>query len=69
MSLKTTGYQVICMHPKKRVLAVFETMTEANQIAAALTNAKGVTYAVEEVKVCKTHFSDFRTSFLSFGLV
>ena len=69
MSLKTTGYQVICMHPKKRVLAVFETMTEANQIATALTNAKGVTYAVETVKVCKTHFSDFHTSSLSFGLV
>lgn len=69
MSLKTTGYQVICMHPKKRVLAVFETMTEANKIAAALTNAKGVAYAVKAVKVYKTHFSDFHTSSLSFGLV
>ena len=52
-----TGYQVICMHPKKHVVGIFKTMVEAKQIATALANAKGVPYAVKTVKVHKTHFA------------
>lgn len=52
-----TGYQVICMHPKKHVVGVFKTMAEAKQIATALANAKGVAYGVKAVKVHKTHFA------------
>jgi hypothetical protein len=52
-----TGYQVICMHPKKHVVGVFKTMAEAKQIATAMANAKGVAYAVKTVKVHKAHFA------------
>jgi len=52
-----TGYQVICMHPKKHVVGVFKTMAEAKQIATAMANAKGVAYGVKAVKVHKTHFA------------
>lgn len=52
-----TGYQVICMHPKKHVVGVFKTMAEAKQIATALANAKGVAYGVKAVKVHKAHFA------------
>lgn len=52
-----TGYQVICMHPKKHVVGVFKTMAEAKQIATALANAKGVAYAIKTVKVHKAHFA------------
>jgi hypothetical protein len=52
-----TGYQVICMHPKKHVVGIFKTMAEAKQIATALANAKGVAYAVKTVKVHKAHFA------------
>jgi hypothetical protein len=52
-----TGYQVICMHPKKHVVGVFKTMAEAKQIATAMANAKGVAYGVKAVKVHKAHFA------------
>ncbi len=52
-----TGYQVICMHPKKHVVGVFKTMAQAKQIATALADSKGVTYAVKTVKVHKAHFA------------
>lgn len=52
-----TGYQVICMHPKRHVVGVFKTMAEAKQIATAMANAKGVAYGVKAVKVHKTHFA------------
>lgn len=57
MSGMVTGYQVICMHPKKHVVGIFKTMAEAKQIATAMANAKGVPYAVKTVKVHKTHFA------------
>jgi hypothetical protein len=56
-SAMMTGYQVICMHPKKHVVGVFKTMAEAKQIATALANAKGVAYGVKAVKVHKAHFA------------
>lgn len=52
-----TGYQVICMHPKKHVVGIFKTMAEAKQIATALANAKGVAYAIKTVKIHKAHFA------------
>lgn len=52
-----TGYQVICMHPKKHVVGVFKTIAEAKMIATAMANAKGVAYAVKTVKVHKAHFA------------
>lgn len=52
-----TGYQVICMHPKKHVVGVFKTMAQAKQIAVAMANLNNVTYAVKAVKVHKTHFA------------
>jgi len=52
-----TGYQVICMHPKKHVVGIFKTMAEAKQIATAMANAKGVAYGVKTVKVHKAHFA------------
>ena len=52
-----TGYQVICMHPKKHVVGIFKTMAEAKMVATAMANAKGVPYAVKTVKVHKAHFS------------
>lgn len=57
MSGMVTGYQVICMHPKKHVVGVFKTMAEAKMIATAMANAKGVAYAVKTVKVHKAHFA------------
>lgn len=53
----TTGYQVICMHPKKHVVGVFKTMVQAKQIATAMANANNVPYAVKAVKVHKAHFA------------
>ena len=52
-----TGYQVICMHPKKHVVGIFKTMAEAKLVARAMADAKGVAYAVKTVKVHKTHFA------------
>ena len=52
-----TGYQVICMHPKKHVVGIFKTMAEAKLVATAMANAKGVPYGVKAVKVHKTHFA------------
>ena len=52
-----TGYQVICMHPKKHVVGIFKTMAEAKQIATAMANANGVAYGVKSVKVHKAHFA------------
>jgi len=52
-----TGYQVICMHPKKHVVGIFKTMAEAKMVATAMANAKGVAYAVKTVKVHKAHFA------------
>jgi hypothetical protein len=52
-----TGYQVICMHPKKHVVGIFKTMAEAKMVARAMADAKGVAYAVKTVKVHKTHFA------------
>ena len=52
-----TGYQVICMHPKKHVVGIFKTMTEAKMVARAMADAKGVPYGVKAVKVHKTHFA------------
>ena len=52
-----TGYQVICMHPKKHVVGIFKTMAEAKMVATAMANAKGVAYGVKAVKVHKTHFA------------
>ena len=52
-----TGYQVICMHPKKHVVGIFKTMAEAKQVATAMANAKGVAYGVKTVKVHKAHFA------------
>ena len=52
-----TGYQVICMHPKKHVVGIFKTMAEAKLVARAMADAKGVPYAVKTVKVHKTHFA------------
>ena len=52
-----TGYQVICMHPKKHVVGVFKTMVQAKQIATAMANANNVPYAVKAVKVHKAHFA------------
>ena len=52
-----TGYQVICMHPKKHVVVIFKTMAEAKMVATAMANAKGVAYAVKTVKVHKAHFA------------
>ena len=52
-----TGYQVICMHPKKHVVGIFKTMAEAKQIATAMANAHGVAYAVKTIKVHKAHFA------------
>jgi hypothetical protein len=52
-----TGYQVICMHPKKHVVGIFKTMAEAKMVATALANAKGVAYGVKAVKVHKSHFA------------
>jgi hypothetical protein len=57
MSGMVTGYQVICMHPKKHVVGIFKTMAEAKQIATAMANAKGVAYAVKTIKVHKAHFA------------
>lgn len=56
-SAMMTGYQVICMHPKKHVVGVFKTMAQAKQIATAMANAGGVPYAVKTVKVHKAHFT------------
>ena len=56
-SAMMTGYQVICMHPKKHVVGIFKTMAEAKMVATAMANAKGVAYAVKTVKVHKTHFA------------
>lgn len=52
-----TGYQVICMHPKKHVVGIFKTMAEAKLVARAMADAKGVAYAVKTVKVHKSHFA------------
>ena len=52
-----TGYQVICMHPKKHVVGIFKTMAEAKMVARAMADAKGVPYAVKTVKVHKSHFA------------
>ena len=52
-----TGYQVICMHPKKHVVGIFKTMAEAKLVARAMADAKGVAYGVKTVKVHKTHFA------------
>ena len=52
-----TGYQVICMHPKKHVVGIFKTMAEAKLVATAMANAKGVAYGVKTVKVHKSHFA------------
>jgi hypothetical protein len=52
-----TGYQVICMHPKKHVYGIFKTMAEAMQVAVAMADAKNVPYAVKTVKVHKAHFA------------
>lgn len=52
-----TGYQVICMHPKKHVVGIFKTMAEAKLVARAMADAKGVPYAVKTVKVHKAHFA------------
>jgi len=52
-----TGYQVICMHPKKHVVGIFKTMAEAKMVATAMANAKGVGYGVKAVKVHKAHFA------------
>jgi hypothetical protein len=52
-----TGYQVICMHPKKHVVGIFKTMAEAKMVATAMANAKGVAYGVKAVKVHKAHFA------------
>lgn len=52
-----TGYQVICMHPKKHVVGIFKTMAEAKLVARAMADAKGVPYAVKTVKVHKSHFA------------
>ncbi len=52
-----TGYQVICMHPKKHVVGIFKTMAEAKLVARAMADAKGVAYAVKTVKVHKAHFA------------
>lgn len=52
-----TGYQVICMHPKKHVVGIFKTMAEAKLVARAMADAKGVAYGVKAVKVHKTHFA------------
>ena len=52
-----TGYQVICMHPKKHVVGIFKTMAEAKMVARAMADAKGVAYGVKAVKVHKAHFS------------
>ena len=52
-----TGYQVICMHPKKHVVGIFKTMAEAKLVARAMADAKNVPYAVKTVKVHKTHFA------------
>ena len=52
-----TGYQVICMHPKKHVVGIFKTMAEAKMVARAMADAKGVAYGVKTVKVHKAHFA------------
>jgi len=52
-----TGYQVICMHPKKHVVGIFKTMAEAKMVARAMADAKNVPYAVKTVKVHKAHFA------------
>jgi hypothetical protein len=52
-----TGYQVICMHPKKHVVGIFKTMAEAKMVARAMADAKGVPYGVKAVKVHKSHFA------------
>ena len=52
-----TGYQVICMHPKKHVVGIFKTMAEAKLVARAMADAKGVAYGVKTVKVHKSHFA------------
>ena len=52
-----TGYQVICMHPKKHVVGIFKTMAEAKLVARAMADAKNVPCAVKTVKVHKTHFA------------
>ena len=52
-----TGYQVICMHPKKHVVGIFKTMAEAKLVARAMADAKGVAYGVKAVKVHKAHFA------------
>lgn len=52
-----TGYQVICMHPKKHVVGIFKTMAEAKMVARAMADAKGVAYGVKTVKVHKSHFA------------
>ena len=52
-----TGYQVICMHPRKHVVGIFKTMAEAKLVARAMADAKGVPYAVKTVKVHKAHFA------------
>ena len=52
-----TGYQVICMHPKKHVVGIFKTMAEAKLVARAMADAKGVAYGVKTVKVHKAHFA------------
>lgn len=52
-----TGYQVICMHPKKHVVGIFKTMAEAKLVARAMADAKNVPYAVKTVKVHKAHFA------------
>jgi len=52
-----TGYQVICMHPKKHVVGIFKTMAEAKMVARAMADAKGVAYGVKAVKVHKAHFA------------
>ena len=57
-----TGYQVICMHPKKHVVGVFKTMAEAKQIATALVNAMAVAYAIKTVKVQKAHCKGWDTN-------
>ena len=52
-----TGYQVICMHPKKHVVGIFKTMAEAKLVARAMADAKNVAYGVKTVKVHKAHFA------------
>jgi len=52
-----TGYQVICMHPKKHVVGIFKTMARAKNIAIFMADANGVPYGVKTVKVHKSHFS------------